>query len=993
MHLRRTATGCGNTLRLARRLAKACLGVLFGATLLSAAPAFASDAGSAAGAAQDVAPGEVIVVYEKAQNTLGAMSTQQAESTVEESVERATSFEVEDVEVLASQLGDYGTAVQVTLEDGASVESAVDELSQMDGVAFAQPNFHYGLLEDVSGEAMAEAEGESLQGISALATANDPFKKQQYYLNAWDETFTSYCGANVETAWETASCNGGVTVAILDTGCNVNHVDLKDNLLSSLAYNAVDKSTDVEDTIGHGTHCAGLAGAVANNAVGMAGSSYNAKILPIKVFSGEECYTTWLIYAYVYLDKLIEDGTLADLHVVNMSLGGYDTYSSQDKLLESAIAHMRTNHNVITVCAGGNGDESGKAYVDTPMYPGDYDECLCVTALNRNGTNCAWSDYNQYKDISAPGYALLSTVPDSYTSNVYASGTDATYAYMSGTSMASPLVAGICALLWAVDPGLTVDTAVTAIESTAHAVNPAANDWGDKTGSAGAIDAAAAVKYVADNIDPSIVNLSQAKIELDQDCFAATGSACCPKVTVTCNGEELKEGTHYKVSYSNNVNVGTATVFVYALSGSGYGGSVSTTFRICNDLSKGRIGAIQDQHYAGSAVEPSVAVYDSDDKLLTYGVDYSLSYQNNNAPGTAQVVATGTGEYTGSLQAAFTILDDASALRQAIASAQQAMDGVVSVGAASQVPTEGSWVPSAAYSALEEALESCNAVVNVYDTTGSYDSKAAESALAALEKAQAAFETSKHAGVESISISDAAVEGMLATYEYTGQAINPKPQLTWEGVALVEGVDYTLSYTGDCTNNGSYQVVVAGTGRCSGELCISFAIAGQGIGGAQMGTRSFTYDGTAKRPGVRIEGLVEGVDYTVAYPADCVSAGAKAITVTGMGDWTGSQTLFYTVAKATPSVKIGTSKLTVKASKLKKKARTLTALKASGTKGTKTFTKVSGSKKLSISKAGKIKVKKGTKKGTYKIRVKLTSAATANWNAASATKTIKVAVK
>ena len=161
----------------------------------------------------------------------------------------------------------------------------------------------------------------------------------------------------------------------------------------------------------------------------------------------------------------------------------------------------------------------------------------------------------------------------------------------------------------------------------------------------------------------------------------------------------------------------------------------------------------------------------------------------------------------------------------------------------------------------------------------------------------------------------------------------------------------------------------------------------------KLSATSYTYDGKAKKPTVTIKGLTKDTDFKVAYDPNCTGAGKKTVTVTGIGDYTGTVMAYYTVNKATPTVKIATAKRTLKASKVKKKAKYLAVLKANGVKGKKTFKKMSGSKKLTITKTGKIKVKKGTKKGTYKIRVKLTSAATANWKAKSVTKTIKVVVK
>ena len=945
-----------------KRFLNTGLSLVLAFALCPAAPALAvddSDAGEASCA--EAAPDQVIVVYKKAQ---GMQALQVAEA----------SEDAADAELLASQLGSYGAAVQVTLEDGVSVDEAVSEFSQMSNVAFAQPNFSYKLLEN----------------NTAQSTADDPFMSDQYYLGAWDETFSTDCGANVEAAWQTAACNGEVTVAILDTGCNLNHVDLKDNLVSDLVYNAVNGTTNVNDTLGHGTHCAGLAGAVANNSVGMAGSSYNAKILPIKVFSGENCYTSYLITAYAYLDGLIENGTLDDLHVINMSLGGYGSYTSDDQALESAIAELRDNHDVLTVCAGGNGDDYGKAYVDTPMYPGDYDECFCVTALNKNGTNCTWSDYNQYKDISAPGYSLLSTVPDSYTTSIYSSGTNATYAYMSGTSMASPLVAGIAALLWAVDPDLTVDDAVSAMESTAHAVNPASNDWSAKSGSAGAIDAAAAVKYVADNVDPSIVSLSQAQIELDQDCFIADGSECRPQVTVTCNGQTLKEGVHYQLSYVNNVSVGTGTVVASAISGSGYRGSVRATFRICKELSKGGwMSSIASQHYTASAITPNVRVYDADNKLLTRNVDYELSYEDNVYPGTARVVATGIGTYNGSISKSFTIEDDAADLRKAIAAGEGDMENILRADSAATVRVDKKWVFSQKYDALADALAAGKELVESYKASGSYSTAAGSVCIAAIESAQAAFLEAVQPGAQLIDISSAQVSGVEASYDYTGLPIKPVPTVAFEGSLLAEGTDYTVSYSGGCVYGGACQVIVKGTGLYEGSVAVAYDIVGytaQEVDASQVSVGSLVAGSGTIDLSVGTTKLVEGIDYTVAYYSDllCTAsvnpatapAGSKVYArVTFMGAWSGCVVKPLVVA-AKEAFKAATAEVTVtaKAGKVKVASPAKRKVKVTWSAKAGKAAKVTGYRVVLLCN-GKV-VKRGYVKGcakasvTYKLAAK-----------------------
>ena len=761
---------------------------------------------SAAQTEADVAPGEVIVVYEDA---LNAANEEQTEAEVEQSLDDATSVKVEDAEVLASELGDMGTVVQVTLEDGASVEAAVEEISQVEGVAYAQPNYAYSLLEDESDDAALEeldAQEASLQST----TVDDPDLFYQYYLGEWNEPSSKKCGANVEEAWDTARCENTVTIAILDTGCDMDHEDLQGNLLSDLAYNATDADS-VNDTNGHGTHCAGLAGAVANNSIGVAGSSYNANILPIKVFDDNgNCYDDDLIEAYEYLDKLIESGDLNDLHVINMSLGAYSSGEGYwDRALEKVIKEMRDNHNVLTVCAGGNGDANGNAYVDTPMYPSDFGECFSVTALDRYGKNCAWSDYNSRKDISAPGYWMWSTVP------ITDDDPDG-YAYKSGTSMASPLVAGIAALLWEVDPNLTVDDAVEAMEETTNDVNSPSEDWVEKCGSAGAIDAAAAVDYVASEmpgqytvitlVDDQDEELDRLVVNVDED---ETTTVKLPEIT----GYEPVDCPNYTL----------------------------------------------DVAYETDDVKKITVKYQ---RVLTASLSYTTLH------------------YTGY----------------------------------ARTPT--------------------------------------------------------------------------VTVKYGSETIANKVSASNDKVDIV--------YDKGRKNVGTYNVKVTGKNGVSGEVTLSFTIEPTKItaSNVSLSSTSYTYDGKAKKPAVTMKGFTEGTDYTVTYASDCTNAGKKTLVVKGNGtNTTGSAKVTYTVKKATPTVKITTSTLSTKASSLKSKAQTLTALKTSGVQGTATFERVCGSSKLTISKDGKIQVKKGTKAGSYTIKVKVTSAATTNYNAASTTKIITVVVK
>ncbi len=418
---------------------------------------------------------------------------------------------------------------QVTLDSETSVADALEDAICDDMVTSAQPNYIYRLTDaatsssdqdaagqDVSDEGDADisstaASAKTAQGTQT-ASVDDRFAAAQYYLDG-DNSDTKLKGANVRAAWDLVKTNQSVTVAVLDTGLQLTHEDLSDNV-DTVHMATVDSSGKVvvgsiDDDQGHGTHVAGILAASANNGVGVAGSSYNATVLPICVFEDGNTTTLQCINALEYLDGLVESGQLANLHVLNMSLGGY-AEENEDTMFYDAIAHLRNEHDVVAVCAGGNGDKRGNPITD-PCWPSDWDVCVSVTSLDAYGRDSSWSDYNENKDISAPGEKILSAITDDYaqelvrehSKSLCVKDKNASYGYMEGTSMAAPLVSGIFALMWATYPSLSADAAVAIVKSTAADVIPSKSSviWfpiGDRVvnGSAGRIDAAAAVAAV-----------------------------------------------------------------------------------------------------------------------------------------------------------------------------------------------------------------------------------------------------------------------------------------------------------------------------------------------------------------------------------------------------------------------------------------------------------------------------------------------------------------
>ncbi len=498
---------------------------------------------------------------------------------------------------------------------------------------------------------------------------NDPKSVEQYHLYDYVSNVASTTsgptnnksGASVFSMWDLAKGEelGSVTVAVIDTGCVMNHEDLVNVIDQEHTRDIFHRDYPagalyMMDGQGHGTHVCGIVGAQVDNGLGVAGASKatddgKVKILPIKVFDdlGRMAESTDLIAAFDYLDKLIEDGDVPDLKVINMSLGGYGK-SEDDDILQEKITHLYTQHDVLTVAAGGNGDDYGNP-ITAPSYPSDYDNVLSVTSLNSTGGDSTWSDYNMKKDISAPGEGILST---------YKGGYRDAYAEDTGTSMASPLVAGIAAFLYEAYPSASATDIETAIKKGAHKI-PFQGDRARNTGSAGAVDGQASLKWLQTQYEGVEHYLSQCTITVPAE-LMYTGSALTPAVTVVNeDGETAGPETDYTVTYSKNTQVGTAQVTVVG-KGS-YRGTARLSFDIRYDLvSRGGITAIANQQLKNGVAKPLPTVtYDG--RVLTAGQDYSLSYANNTESGRATVSVTGVGDYAGTISRTFEIVGEGAA--------------------------------------------------------------------------------------------------------------------------------------------------------------------------------------------------------------------------------------------------------------------------------------------------------------------------------------------
>lgn len=366
---------------------------------------------------------------------------------------------------------------------GSSVPDAIKVLAQCRNVLAAQPNYHY-TVEATEGYVVSEGQPapEGYDTSAAFTKVNDRLTNTNWVADAIHE----------REAWDLVKSNGAVAVAVIDTGADLDHPDLVDRIAAS--YNSYDPSLSAEDTMGHGTHVAGIVAGTANNGVGLAGSSYDANLVIIKASTtGRNSFeTASIVRAYAWLMEKGADGLTnaqrLGVRVVNMSVGGNDdtiTANQQDDEINRAIAAARAA-GILTVCAAGNKGADAAPYL---TYPGDSDACLCVMNLKKNDDGTydlgPTSNYNvpgtDYKDVCAPG------------TEIYSTWLEGRYAVQTGTSMASPLVAGVAALMFAANPDLTPGEVATLIESTCADLGD--TGWDERYGY-GLVDARAAVSSV-----------------------------------------------------------------------------------------------------------------------------------------------------------------------------------------------------------------------------------------------------------------------------------------------------------------------------------------------------------------------------------------------------------------------------------------------------------------------------------------------------------------
>jgi thermitase len=332
------------------------------------------------------------------------------------------------------------TGVQLVSVPAGTEQAAIARYQGNPNVLYSEPNFIRTvptLSAQASGSDVIPADRAFAEQWALHNTG------QEFYCIPWIAgNLCFYVGtpdADIDApeAWAISTGSPAVKVAVIDTGIDYTHPDLAANYAGG--YDFVNLDADPMDDHGHGTHVSGTIAAAMNNptgdpaaAEGVVGVAPNARILAYKVCAADGTCTDFAIQQAIA--QAIADGA----KVINMSLGSADASQSFAQSVQDAW-----NAGLVIVAAAGNDG------LDTKLsYPAAFDNVISVAAFDEDDRRASFSNFGSWVDISAPGNVVLSTYPMSSCVPTTEPGNTGCYTWLSGTSMASPHVAGAAALVW-----------------------------------------------------------------------------------------------------------------------------------------------------------------------------------------------------------------------------------------------------------------------------------------------------------------------------------------------------------------------------------------------------------------------------------------------------------------------------------------------------------------------------------------------------------------
>jgi len=382
------------------------------------------------------------------------------------------SFEGQEVEVSE----DYGDIKVLKLQEEQDMTTALDELRENKNVELAQPNyklFTNSLEPEYKNQWALENVGQTVAKVSGVAGEDIKYKE--------------ILGGNA---------GEGILIGILDTGIDINHEDLKDNIyvnVNEVPNNGIDDDGNgyIDDVNGfdfynedntvfdspsidaHGTHVAGIIGAAANGK-GVVGVAPSVKIVPLKFLNGKEGYTSDAIKAIKYAERL-------GVKIINCSFGGDEKNIALKEAMEAS--------DILFVAGAGN---SGTDSEMRPQYPASFElpNVISVASMDSKGNVSGFSNYGSRIDVVAPGSNIISTAPGN------------NYDYKDGTSQAAAQVTGIAALVKNKYRDMTATELAERIKITARKSEKVAL----KTPKAGVADAKTALEGIVSLAPVATVN-------------------------------------------------------------------------------------------------------------------------------------------------------------------------------------------------------------------------------------------------------------------------------------------------------------------------------------------------------------------------------------------------------------------------------------------------------------------------------------------------------
>jgi len=321
--------------------------------------------------------------------------------------------DVETIEIIAPQVE------LLTFSDDADMEAIRTQLENDSSVEYVEPNYERHLL----------------------TVLEDPHTSSQWWLPH----------VNAESMWKhVVAQKKKVVVAVIDSGIDMNHEDLKSRIEPG-GYDFYANTSVMTDLHGHGTKVAGVIAAEAGNGIGISGVAgpFEISVFPIKVLGSSGTGSSSSII------KALEYAIVKKVDVINLSLGGTNSSAIENEVIQRAV-----RAGIVIVAAAGNNALKGNSV----SYPASYENVISVGAVDENNSKSSFSNYNQYVDLVAPGERILTTSPNQ------------SYNKDGGTSFSAPIVSGTVAMMKALEPKLSASEIEVLLKMTAQDLGASGHD-------------------------------------------------------------------------------------------------------------------------------------------------------------------------------------------------------------------------------------------------------------------------------------------------------------------------------------------------------------------------------------------------------------------------------------------------------------------------------------------------------------------------------------